>query len=306
MTMKRSWPIYVFIGVIILLSWLFRSSKDKPEPFPDTNDRYSSKLLPSTKAIKPPLSIDFAGEEVPLELFDVIERLDRELLVNTYWHSNSLQLFKLAARWFPTIEKILKEEGLPDDFKYMALAESGLRNVISSRDAVGMWQFLKSTGREYGLEISRTVDERYHIEKSTRAACKYLKESHEDLGDWTLAAASYNIGKPRLKRLLKNQGVNSYYDLYLNEETERYIFRIVALKAIFSDPEKYGFDLNEEDLYEPIQYCTEIIDHPIKDLAKFATDNGTNYKTLKLLNPWLRDTRLNNSSRKIYNIKLPS
>lgn len=256
-------------------------------------------------AIKLPDNMSFAGEKMPVEDFDVHERLDRELLVNTYWHSNSLQLFKLAERSFPTIEAILKAEGVPDDFKYLALAESGLRDVVSPANACGVWQFLKGTGKEYGLEVNSVVDERYHLEKATLAACKYLKDAKEELGSWTLAAAAYNAGKPRIKSLMGEQHVDNYYDLYLTTETARYVFRIVALKELFNNPERYGFYLEKDDLYSPIQTRSVTIDTTVNDLPKFAIDHNTNYKTLKLLNPWLRQPYLTNTSGKTYEIKVP-
>jgi hypothetical protein len=256
--------------------------------------------------VKLPEEAEFAGEKLPLHIADVRERLDRELLVNTFWHSNTFQHFKHAYRYFPVIEKILKEEEVPDDFKYLALAESGLKNVISPSNAVGVWQFLEETAKLYGLEVNSNVDERYHLEKSTRAACKYLKSAKELFGSWTLAAASYNIGQARLKKIVQEQKVNSYYDLHLNEETSRYIFRIVALKELFANPKKYGFYFTENDLYPPLQYTTVQVDTSIDNLVDFALQHNTNYKMLKLLNPWLRQPRLENKMRKVYEIKIPS
>lgn len=248
----------------------------------------------------------FAGEKMPVDIYDVKERLDREILVNTYWHSNTFQNFKNAYRYFPIIEKILKEEGVPDDFKYLALAESGLRNVVSPSNAVGVWQFLKDTGVQFGLEVNDVVDERYHLEKSTRAACKYLKQAKEQFGSWTLAAASYNVGQARIRKSIAEQKVNSYYDLYLNEETSRYVFRIVALKELFNNPQKYGFYFTEEDMYQPLKYTVVKIDTSIINLVDFALENNTNYKTLKLHNPWMRQQRLDNKTGKVYEIKIPS
>lgn len=268
----------------------------------DFEDRLAQKIL----AVEVPNEIFYCEEKVLTDLDDVNERLDRELLVNSYWHSNSIQLFKIANRYFPEIEKILKEEGVPADLKFVALAESGLRNVVSPSGAKGMWQFLKGTAKDYDLEVSNTVDERYNLEKATRAAARYLKDAHDDLGSWTLATAAYNIGKPRLKRIIEQQREDNYYNLYLNEETSRYVFRIVALKEIFSNPDKYGFDLNEADLYQPYNTREVVVDSTIKDLALFANNQGVSYKTLKILNPWLRDTELKNRSGKKYLIKLPN
>lgn len=256
--------------------------------------------------VKVPTEINFANEQMPLEQADVKERLDRELLVNTYWHSNTFQLFKQGHRTFPTIEKILQEEGVPDDFKYLALAESGLKNVVSPSNAVGVWQFLEETGKIYGLEVSTNVDERYHLEKSTRAACKYLKQAKENFGSWTLAAASYNIGQARLRKIIEEQKMNAYYDLYLNEETARYLFRITALKELFTHPQQYGFYFTDEDMYMPFNYKTVTTDTTIGNLVDFALENNTNYKNLKILNPWLRQPKLDNKLRKVYEIKIPN
>jgi hypothetical protein len=253
-----------------------------------------------------PESPMFAGERVPVEIFDVKERLDREILVNTYWHSNTFQNFKNAYRYFPTIEKILKEEGVPDDFKYLALAESGLRNVVSPSNAAGVWQFLKETAIQYGLEVNNVVDERYHLEKATRAACQYLKQAKEQFGSWTLAAASYNVGQARIRKSIAEQKVNSYYDLHLNEETSRYVFRIVALKELFNNPQKYGFYFTSEDMYPPLNCKTVAVDTSITNLVDFAIQHNINYKTLKLHNPWLRQQNLENKTRKVYEIKIPS
>lgn len=263
------------------------------------------KVKQEARAVPSPDELNFSGEEVPLEIQDVHERLDRELLINTYWHSNTIQLLKLGGKYFPQIEEILKTHNIPQDFKYLVLAESGLRNVISPSNAVGYWQFLKSTAKEYGLEVNDEVDERYHLERSTKAACKYLQDAKEELGSWTLAAASYNIGKPRLKKELKKQQADSYYELYLNRETARYMFRILALKEVFEQPKSYGFYLEEEDLYEQRKFRTIKVDTSLEDLATFARVHNTNYKQLKLLNPWLRDRSLTNTKNKEYILKLP-
>lgn len=285
------------------MSVIFSAEKNAPMPVPQP---VSYNVFSKIQAVHIPENVEFACEEVPLSNFDVRERLDRELLVNTYWHSNTLQLFKLASRYFPVIEAILVEEGVPDDFKYMALAESGLRNVISPSNAVGFWQILQSSAKELGLEVNQVVDERYDIELSTRAACKYLKKAYDEFGSWTLAAASYNMGKHRLKKLCREQQASSYYDLFMNEETSRYVFRIIALKTIFTNAEKYGFYLSKKDLYEPIPCRSITVENEIDDLAAFAIENGTNYKTLKILNPWLRQPYLKVKKGKIYCILLPS
>lgn len=256
-------------------------------------------------AIKLPKDLAFAGETVPMEDFEVRERLDRELTVNSYWHSNTIQNLKLAHRYFPVIEKILAENNIPDDFKYIALAESGLRNVVSPSAAEGVWQFLSETGRQYGLKINEQVDERYDVEKSTFAATKYFNESYAKFKNWTLVAASYNAGMGNIERNLAYQETDNYYDLYLNTETSRYIFRILAFKVIYENTEKYGFMLDDEDMYAPLHYDTMIVDSSIADLAKFALDNNTSYKMLKYFNPWLRKESLTVKNGETYIIRLP-
>ncbi len=252
-----------------------------------------------------PEELDFAGEAVPLDNFDIRESLDRELMVNTYWHSHTLLLIKRANRFFPLIEKILKENGLPEDLKYIAVAESDLENLISPADAVGYWQFLEGTAREFGLEVNDEVDERYHMEKATTAAGKYLRQSYEKYGSWTMAAASYNAGRWGVERQIERQGADYYYDLLLNSETGRYIYRVLALKLILSDPEKYGFVLEQEDLY-PLIPCYEVtIDTPVEDFARWAARYSINYKILKYFNPWLRDTHLTDLNGKSYYVMIP-
>jgi hypothetical protein len=253
-----------------------------------------------------PGSMDIFGEKVPLELLDVRERLDRELLVNTYWQSNSLLIHKRANRWFPVIEPILRREGVPDDMKYLAVVESGLTNAVSPLGATGFWQFMQSTAEARGLEVNDQVDERYSVEKSTEAACAYLKEAHATYGSWALAAASFNLGQAGLNRQLGRQKVDSYFELLLPEETARYVFRMLAMKAILSDPERYGFHLRPKDLYPPYLTNTVQVSGPVEDLNDFAVGHGTNYKTLKLLNPWLRDNRLDNPDGKTYTVQLPA
>ncbi|MDA7744468.1 lytic transglycosylase domain-containing protein [bacterium] len=257
-------------------------------------------------AIPTPKNVDFAGEAVPLNLIDVKEKLDRELLVNTYWQSQTMLFVKRSNRWFPVIEKILEEQGVPDDLKYIALIESGLDQVVSPAGATGFWQLMKTAARENGLEISSGIDERYNIEKSTVAACQYLKQAHAKFGSWTLAAASYNMGMAGLQKQLDRQQATNYYDLVLNDETSRYLFRIMAAKTILKDPSKFGFTYREEDLYNTLRYSEIQVNHTVPDLAEFAFENGINYKALKYLNPWLRDNYLPNDSHKNYSIKIPT
>lgn len=255
-------------------------------------------------ALPLPAELNFAGEVVPLADLDVRERYDRELMVNTYWQSQTLLFFKRANRWFPFIEPVLKEEGVPEDFKYLALIESGLMNVVSPAGAAGFWQIMETTGKELGLEVNRHVDERYHVEKATRAACKFLKDAYRLYGSWTLAAASYNMGRAGLSRQLNQQKVNNYYDLWLNDETSRYVFRILAIKAIFENPREMGFYFRPADLYPPFDYYTVKVDTTVSDLVAFALKHEITYKELRTLNPWIRQPELPNASRKNYEIKI--
>jgi membrane-bound lytic murein transglycosylase D len=257
------------------------------------------------QSLKLPDNLNLAGERVPLEIADVKERMERELLVNTYWQSNGLLLLKRANKYLPIIEPLLAKYGLPNDFKFLALAESGFTDETSSVGAAGMWHFMKETGKEYGLEINDNVDERYHIEKSTEVAAEYLKDAKEKFGSWTLAAASYNAGVYGISRRIKEQEVTNYYDALLPDETERYIFRIIALKEIINNPEKYGFVFEQEDLYTLPKTYTIKVDTAITNITKFAKGYGLNYKEFKILNPWLRESKLNNSSKKLYEIKIP-
>lgn len=252
-----------------------------------------------------PKNLNFAGEKVPAHDILVRESFDREILVNTYWQSNALLMHKRANRWFPVIEPILKKHGIPDDFKYVAIVESGLTNSVSPQQATGYWQIIASTAEMYGLEVSEEVDERYNVELATEAACKYFKEAYRKFGNWTLAAASYNIGMGGLEGHLKRQKVSTYYDLLLNEETSRYVFRILAVKELISKPEEYGFKLRKRDLYPPIPTYKIYVDSSITDLADFAIKQGVNYKILKIFNPWLRRSYLTNPQKKKYAITLP-
>ena len=252
-----------------------------------------------------PENLTFAGEKVPLEIADVKERLEREIYVNAYWQSNMILLMKRSTKYIPDIEKILKDQVVPDDFKYLAMAESGLMNVASPAGARGFWQILESTGKEYGLEVSKDVDERYHLEKATIAASKYLKKAHAKFGDWTAVAASYNMGQTGFARRQAEQYMDDYYDLYLNDETSRYMFRILAFKVIFENPDHFGFHLRESDYYQNPTLKTVSVSSDIKNLANWARQQGSSYKDLKLYNPWLRDKDLNVKRGKSYEIMLP-
>ncbi|KGO92375.1 lytic transglycosylase domain-containing protein [Flavobacterium subsaxonicum] len=252
-----------------------------------------------------PAEIDFAGEKAPLQLSDVRERLDRELLTNANLHATTQLIIKRANRAFPVIEPILKRYGVPDDFKYLAVIESGLVNVVSPAGARGIWQFMPETGKQYGLEVNDLVDERYHLVKSTEAACRYLLDSKAKFGSWTLAAASYNGGVGGVNKQITFQGVDNYYDLLLTEETARYVFRILALKDIMQNPAKYNFNLQPTDLYPVIPVKTVSVSAAVPDLAVFAKEQGINYKILKIHNPWLRDRRLDVALGKSYTLDIP-
>lgn len=292
-------------GLIILLSVIqlfsfFVSSED-------TDITYTSNFLNNYKiyAVSTPEDLYFCEEKVPLHDQNISERFDKELLSNTYFQSNTLLYFKRVNRWFPIIEPILKEHGIPNDFKYLPIVESNLTNVISPAGATGYWQLMKSTAKEYGLEVNEQVDERYDMEKSTVAACKYLKYAHKTLGSWTLAGAAYNMGIDGIKRQLKKQRANNYYDLYLNTETSRYIFRLLAIKDIVSKPSKYGYHFRKKDLYENVPAHKLLIDTSIVNLADFALGQHINYRILKLHNPWLRRNNLPNKSGKKYMVTIP-
>ncbi|MCR5014406.1 MAG: transglycosylase SLT domain-containing protein [Bacteroidales bacterium] len=252
-----------------------------------------------------PDSMEFCGEWVPLDRFYVRESLEYELLTNAYLHARTMLLLKRTTRWFPVIEPIMRKNGLPEDFKYLAMIESSLTNAVSPSKAVGFWQFLEGTGKEYNLEINKEVDMRYHQEKETVAACKYLKDSYRKFGSWTLAAAAFNCGNGRVSKTIEEQRVKSYYDMVLPAETERYVYRILALKLITQDPARYGIHISDEGWYQPLQYKTITVTESIPDLVEFAFNNGTNLKMLKYYNPWLRGSSLTISEGNSYEIKIP-
>lgn len=252
------------------------------------------------------LKMNFANEEVPAHIADVQERLDREMITNMNFHTNTTLVIKRANKVFPIIEPILAKYGVPDDFKYLAVIESSLVNAVSPAGARGVWQFMPATAKEKGMEVSDEVDERYHLEKSTEAACKYLLVAKEKFGSWTLAAASYNGGMTGISNKMKEQQVTDYYDLLLTEETSRYVFRILALKEIMKNADKYGFSIPKEALYTNIPTKKVVVDSTITDLASFALTQGVNYKILKIHNPWLRDRKLTVATGKQYEIEIPT
>ena len=292
----------IFLSLSIPFTFLSFSIDRSPT---DKNHSAAVILDYNVYAIPMPEKLEFSGESVPLNIPDIKERMDRELLVNTYWQSNGFLLFKRAHKYFPIIEPILESYGVPDDFKYLAMIESGLQNITSPAGAKGFWQIMKSTGREYGLEINSNVDERYNLILSTKVACEYLIKAKKKYGSWTLSAAAYNAGMNRISSELERQSVDNYYDMLLGQETGRYIFRIIAVKEITNNPKKYGFNFSEIDLYGYPNSYTVKVDTAVTDLVKFAEKFNLNYKQLKIHNPWLKEAFLNNKSRKKYDIEIP-
>ena len=298
--MSRKFSIGLVIGIIIGIAMgslsLTATTKDEKS------------IVSSLPQIIEPVDLnktfEWAGEPLPTT-FDVKERLDRELLVNAYWQSSTLLNIKAANRYFPIISKVLAEEAVPDDFKYLAVAESNLRNVVSSANAKGFWQFRKLAAKEMGLEVNDQVDERYHIERATRAAANYLKQLHKRFGSWTNASAAYNIGPTNFSRILTKQGQDNYYDLNLGSETSRYVFRLVAIKEVMENPQNFGFYINPEDKYLPLDdYYHVKVDTSVNSWAKFANQHGISYRTLKIYNPWLRDNDLT-VIKNTYLVKIP-
>jgi hypothetical protein len=298
--------------ILVVLIMLTASSQLQAQ----NNPRYLNEETPVSKANPThtpilvtapdiPKTFTLFEEKMPLELWDVRERFDRELLVNTFMQGSTSYIIKLTMRWLPRIEEQLAANGIPDDFKYLCIAESALQNQISKAGAVGFWQFMSGTAPRYGLLIDDEVDERYHVEKATNAACKYLAEAYAKFGNWTSAAASYNCGMGGMNSAITSQGENSFYNVLLPEETMRYIFRIAALKYILLNQKQMGFNLSQEDYYMPLKVRKETISGFVGDLAAYAKSKNTNYKTLKMLNPWLRGKSLTNSKGRTYTILLP-
>jgi membrane-bound lytic murein transglycosylase D len=260
--------------------------------------RWYAPLLPS--------EIDFCGEVTPLDRWDVREKLDREMLVNAYLHGSMMYILKLSGRYFPVIEERLRANGVPDDFKYVCIAESALQqNALSGVGAASFWQFMKDTGPGYGLEINDEVDERFNVVKSTNAACQYFKDARAKFGSWTAAAASYNCGQAGFSNQAEFQGSNNYYDLIFPDETNRYVYRILALKFLLSHAKSFGFMIEGGDQYQPLKSKTVVVAQTIPNLADFARENHTTYKMLKIYNPWLRAHKLTVRAGKSYQIELP-
>lgn len=301
--------LLMLIGVFVVICSLIFAAQSVTDDSRDMAQNDIEKEVSEgyrVSAIDIPEDLNFAGEIVPQKDPEIMERIDREFLVNTYWQSNALLLMKRAHKYFPIIEPILAKNGIPDDFKYLAVAESGLDNVVSHAGATGFWQIMKATGKQYGLEINSNVDERYHIEKATEVACRYLNNYKKKYGNWTLTAASYNAGTGAIDRYLRTQKVDDYYDLLLGQETGRYVFRIMAIKEILSHPEKYGFDVEKGDFYSAVPTFQVEVNKSVLSFADFAQEYEINYKILKRHNPWLREPHLNNTSGKQYTISIPN
>lgn len=298
---KRNYhiPIIILFAAFTVIALFVHTTQNKNDV--NIDDSFINAQNGLNVAIPLPKKIDFAGEPVPLNLFYVREALDRELTINTYWQSQSILLFKRANRFFPMIEPILKKNGIPDDFKYIVLVESGFLHQVSPAGAAGYWQFLKETAKEYQLEVNEQVDERYHPEKSTEAAAKYFKKAYQRYNSWTLTAAAYNGGTTRIDRIIKSQKTDNYYEMFMNAETSRYLFRILAMKVIFENPEKYGYKIRKDHLYPVIK--TKTINFQGGSLVTLAQSHNLSYRMLREVNPWFSDTVL--ATGKIYSIKIP-
>ena len=303
--MKKSKHLAIILELLFLVTIMFFILTSGNEVEKIESDR--PYVLSMTASVEIPERLTFAGEEIVFDRYDRRERMDRELNSFTYFHSTTLLLFKRANRVFPVIEPILKKEGIPDDFKYLAVIESSLDwRAVSPARAAGLWQFLQSTGREHGLEVRTDVDERYHVEKSTVAAAKYLRDAFRRYNSWSAAAMAYNGGQGRITNELRDQRVDEALDLWLVEETTRYYYRMLAIKQIFEQPAKYGFVIKPEHLYKPMEFKKVTVTSTIPDLVSFAEQNNITYAQLKDFNSWLRTDKLNNSSGKTYTILIPT
>ena len=301
--MKKLSIIAIILSTLTLSVQIFIFATDKT----DEDTIYTQALKNDYRIYSPvlPDTLKFAGEKVPLDVYYVREGLDREILSNMYWHTNTILNMKRAYRFFPVIEPILKRHNIPDDFKYLCVIESNLMNVTSPAKAQGYWQFIKATGKKYGLEISEEIDMRNSLEASTEAACKFLKALYNQFGSWTLAAAAYNCGENGLQRQLNLQEVDNYYDLRLNSETARYVYRIMAMKLIMQNPQDYGFHLRYKDMYPQLPYRTAELKGQNVDLYQFAKEHNTTYKMLREMNPWIITNKLTNKANKTYTVRLP-
>ncbi|MBO4738630.1 MAG: lytic transglycosylase domain-containing protein [Bacteroidales bacterium] len=307
--MKYKYIIFCsIIGLLAVLILVLLSTSAPQHQNSPTEDDFKKTFNTKYQLLSPPMpdSLLFCGEVVPIDREDIREALDRELMVNLYWQSNLLLYFKRAYRFFPIIEPILKKNGIPEDFKYLAVIESGLTNAVSPAKAVGYWQIMKETGLNFGLEISADIDRRRDIVQSTEAACKYLKQSKAQQGSWTAAAAAYNMGDGGYKKTSTQQHTKNYWDLLFKEETARYVFRILAVKILMQAPQQYGIFLRYADLYQPFSTTNIKVDTSINNLTDFALQQGISYKELKRLNPWLISDKLENKSHTTYYIAIPN
>ena len=266
----------------------------------------SSPVFSTTASPDIPMSVTFAGEKVSFDRLDMAERLDRELTSIIYGQTTTELCFKRANRYFPVLAKILKEQGVPLDFLYLAVTESSMDyNAYSSAKAAGMWQLLAGTGRDYGLEVTDEVDERYDPEKSTVAACKYLKAAYKKYGHWPTVTASYNAGMGKITSELSKQRVDNSFDLYLVQETSRYVFRIIAYKLLMETPKRYGYRFSRKNLWQPVDYTTVDVTGSVTSWIDWAKDKGITYAQLREANPWIRSTKLTNASGKTYKVRVP-
>ena len=289
--------VLAIVGEILICASSREDSEEVLQRAISNNYRIYSPILPDT--------MSFAGEKVPLSTYYVHEGLDLEVITNMYRHSSTMLYFKRANRYFPIIEPILKKNGIPSDFKYLCVIESGLTNATSPAKAQGFWQFIPSTGANYGLTVNDEIDMRNNLIASTEAACKYIRSLYNKFHSWTAAAAAYNCGENGLARRISKQSTDNYYDLWLNSETSRYVYRILALKLIMQNPQKYGFHLRQCDLYPPIPTRAATLSGQNVDLYEFARTNGTSYKMLRMLNPWIQTDVLKNKSNQKYMVQLP-
>ena len=300
----KFWLLFFVLSAILaveLFSFATSKSQDEDKPYFESAAQKYQIYVPYL-----PEQLSLANEKVDIDNVFIRERIEREVIANMYRHSFTILMFKRSARFFPMFDKKLEENGIPLDFKYLALAESELSNVVSPAGAAGIWQFMKTTAVGYGLEVNADIDERYHYEKSTVAACRLLKDLYSKYGNWALAAAAYNAGPATIDKAINEQSRKNYYDLYLNQETSRYVPRITAIKLVMEFPRRYGFFLRNKDLYQPIPSKKITVDSTITNLMNFAKQMGVTYYELKEMNPWLRSNKLPNAARKKYEIEIPA
>ena len=295
----------ILMAVLLVASTTVAQAQLKRE-YSKTSTGNSSPVFSTTASPDIPMSINFAGETVSFDRLDMAERLDRELTSIIYGQTTTELCFKRANRYFPALAKILKEQGVPLDFLYLAVTESSMDySAYSSAKAAGMWQLLAGTGRDFGLEVSDEVDERYDPEKSTVAACKYLKSAYKKYGHWPTVAASYNAGMQKISNELSKQRVDNSFDLYLVQETSRYVFRVMAYKLLMESPKRYGYRFSRKNLWQPVDYTTVDVTGSVASWIDWAKDKGLTYAQLREANPWIRSTKLTNASGKTYKVRIP-